>query len=70
MCNKSSDVGHGRERTGGDYEAVIEGDIDGFSTDQGITRMHNLLYHVFTPMLTQFAYFFIINEALFLLRES
>ena len=50
MCNKSSDVGHGRERTGGDYEAVIEGDIDGFSTDQGINRMHNLLYHVFTPM--------------------
>jgi hypothetical protein len=33
MCNESSDVGHVRERSGGDYEAVIEDSIEDFSTD-------------------------------------
>jgi hypothetical protein len=33
MCNKSGAVGYVRERSGGDYEAVIEGNIEDFSTD-------------------------------------
>ncbi len=50
MCNKSSDVGHGRERTGGDYEAVIEDGIEEVSTDWSLSRLHTLFYHILAPM--------------------